>query len=231
MDRKLYDLAAADPACRFSQHCWRVRLALYHKGLDYDAEPWRFTDKEAIAFAGTQKVPVLVDGERVIHDSWEILGYLQDTYAQGPSLFGGPDARAQVAFFRHWTERVVHAGLAPMIVRDIWARLHERDQAYFRETREARFGRTLEALAEETPQRLPAFREALAPLRATVEAQAFVAGDARACPTSSSTRPCSGCAAARGSSCSSPMTPWRPGSRAWTRPSPAPERAALRRRP
>lgn len=182
MNRKLYELAAADPDCRFSQHCWRVRLALYHKGLDCETAPWRFTEKDAIAFAGTQKVPVLVDGERVIHDSWVILDYLDESYPDAPSLFGGPDARAQAAFFRHWTERIVHAGLAPMIVRDIWARLHEKDQAYFRETREARFGRTLEELAAETPQRLPAFREALTPLRATVEEQAFIAGDAPRVP-------------------------------------------------
>lgn len=182
MSRILYELAAADERCRFSQHCWRVRLALFAKGLDYSARPWRFTEKDEIAFAGTKKVPVLVDGERVVHDSWDILGYLEDSYPEGPTLFGGSDARAQTAFFRHWTERVVHAGLAPMIVRDIWARLHDKDRDYFRETREARFGRTLEELAEETPQRLPAFRDALAPLRATVEAQPFVAGEAPRVP-------------------------------------------------
>lgn len=174
---RLYDLAAADEDCRFSQHCWRVRLALQRKGLDYETVPWRFTDKEAIAFAGTKTVPVMVDGEAVIHDSWAIMGYLEDTYPERPSLFGGPAARAQCLFFRHWTERVLHAGLAPMIVHAIHERLHPKDQAYFRRTREQRFGRTLEALAAERDQRLPAFRESLAPLRATLEQQAFVGGD------------------------------------------------------
>ena len=182
MTRILYELAAADEACRFSQHCWRVRLALFHKGLGFEGRPWRFTEKDELAFAGTQKVPVLVDGERVVHDSWSILEYLEDAYPDAPTLFGGPDARAQAAFFRHWTERVIHAGLGPIIMRDIWARLHEKDQAYFRETREARFGRTLEQLAEEIPQRLPAFRDSLAPLRATVEGQPFLAGEAPRVP-------------------------------------------------
>jgi glutathione S-transferase len=182
MARQLYELAGADPGCRFSQHCWRVRLALARKGLVCERIPWRFTEKSSISFAGTDKVPVLVDGERVVTDSWRILQYLEDAYPDGAPLFGGADARAEAAFFRHWTERVVHAGLGPIIMRDIWARLHEKDQPYFRETREARFGKTLEALAEEIPERLPAFRDSLAPLRATVEAQPFLAGDAPRVP-------------------------------------------------
>lgn len=177
MTIRLYDLAGADADCRFSQHCWRVRLALQRKGLEYETVPWRFTEKEAIEFAGTKKVPVIVDGETVVHDSWAIMGYLEDTYPERPSLFGGAAARAQCLFFRHWTERVLHAGLAPMIVRAIHDRLHGKDREYFRRTREQRFGRTLEELDAEREQRLPAFRESLAPLRATVGQQPFVAGD------------------------------------------------------
>jgi len=176
MARILYELAGADEHCRFSQHCWRVRLALHRKGLDYEGRPWRFTEKDEIAFAGTTKVPVLVDGDRTIHDSWSILEYLEDNYPQGPTLFGGPDARAEVAFFRHWTERVVHAGLGPMIVHAIWERLHDKDREYFRRTREERFGKTLEELEAERPERIGAFRQSLAPLRATLEGQPYIAG-------------------------------------------------------
>jgi hypothetical protein len=47
----LYDLAGADPARRFSPYCWRVRLAIEHKGLSVETIPWRFTDKDVIAFS------------------------------------------------------------------------------------------------------------------------------------------------------------------------------------
>ena len=177
MTMKLYELAGADASCRFSQHCWRVRLVLHHKGLAWESVPWRFTEKDAIAFAGTQKVPVLVDGDQVVHDSWTIVQYLEDTYPDTPSVFGDRVARAEAAFFRHWTERVVQAGMAPMIIHPIYERLHEKDKSYFRETREKRFGRSLEEVARESEDRLPAFRESLAPLRATVEQQSFVAGE------------------------------------------------------
>ncbi len=65
----LYDLAGADPTRRFSPYCWRIRLALLHKGLPFETIPWRFTDKPVIAFAGSDKVPVLVDGDKILHDS------------------------------------------------------------------------------------------------------------------------------------------------------------------
>ncbi len=177
MTRILYDLAAADPACRFSPHCWRVRLAMAHKGLDFTTRPCRFTDKDEIAFAETDKLPVLVDGDRVVTDSWAILEYLADTYRDGPALFGAAEARAQARFFRAWTDIVVQAGVAPMIVRDIHERLDAADQVYFRESREARFGQTLEALEGERPERLPAWRQSLEPLRRTVAHQSYIAGD------------------------------------------------------
>jgi glutathione S-transferase len=52
MALKMWDLAAAEDDRRFSPYCWRVRLALAHKGLQAETIPWRFTEKEAIAFSG-----------------------------------------------------------------------------------------------------------------------------------------------------------------------------------
>ena len=85
---QLYDLAGAQPERRFSPYCWRIKLALAHKGVAFDAIPWRFTDKDVIAFSGQGRVPVLVDADRVVFNSWTIATYLEDGYP-GPSLFGG----------------------------------------------------------------------------------------------------------------------------------------------
>ncbi|MDE1903950.1 MAG: glutathione S-transferase N-terminal domain-containing protein, partial [Alphaproteobacteria bacterium] len=38
---KLFDLAGADDDRRFSPYCWRVKLALAHKGLPVETVPWR----------------------------------------------------------------------------------------------------------------------------------------------------------------------------------------------
>ena len=72
MGMQLYDLAGADLERRFSPYCWRIKLALMHKGLPFDTIPWRFTEKKAIAFSGQGRVPVLIDGDQVVFDSWKI---------------------------------------------------------------------------------------------------------------------------------------------------------------
>jgi glutathione S-transferase len=65
-----------------------------HKGLSFDSIPWRFTDDDAIAFSGQGRVPMLLDGDRVVFDSWAIATYLDDAYADRPSLFRGAGGHA-----------------------------------------------------------------------------------------------------------------------------------------
>ncbi|MBV9522388.1 MAG: glutathione S-transferase N-terminal domain-containing protein, partial [Alphaproteobacteria bacterium] len=86
MTMTMYDLAGAESDRRFSPFCWRTRMALAHKGLEVEARPWRFTDKDALAFSGQGKVPVLVDGDKTIVDSGTIAEYLDTAYPQRPAL-------------------------------------------------------------------------------------------------------------------------------------------------
>jgi glutathione S-transferase len=136
MARKLYDLAGADSNRRFSPYCWRTKLALAHKGLDVETIPWRFTDRDAIAFSGQARVPVLVDGDQVVFDSWTIANYLEDAYPDRPSLFGGAGGRAVARFVNSWADTVQLGGMIRALVADIHAHVHETDRAYFRESRE-----------------------------------------------------------------------------------------------
>jgi glutathione S-transferase len=175
---KLFDLAGAEADRRFSPYCWRIQMALAHKGLEVETIPWRFTEKEAIAPAGKQgRVPVLVDGERWIGESWVIAEYLEDRYPDRPSLFGGPAGRALSRFYQSWTDAILHAALFRPLVLDIWRHVHEKDRDYFRKSREERLGTTLEAAAADREARLPALRETLAPVRLTVRAQPFLGGE------------------------------------------------------
>ena len=86
MNIRLYDLAGDEDDRRFSPHCWRVKMALAHKGLEFEALPWRFTEKSAIAFSGQGAVPVLIDGEHTVVDSWRIALYLDEAYLDRPKL-------------------------------------------------------------------------------------------------------------------------------------------------
>ena len=96
---KLFDLAGSDPERRFSPYCWRIKMSLAHKGLAVEAIAWRFTEKAVLAPTGQGKVPVLVDGERWLHESWLIAQYLEDAYSEAPSLFGGSAGRALCRHF------------------------------------------------------------------------------------------------------------------------------------
>ena len=180
MTRKLYDLAGADLNRRFSPYCWRTKLALAHKGIEVETIPWRFTEKDVIAFSGQGRVPVLIDGDTVVFDSWTIANYLEDIYPDRPSLFGGAGGRALARFVNSWADTVQLAGMIRLVVADIHAHVHEKDRGYFRESREKRFGAALEQVAADREQRLPAFRQSLDPLRLTLRAQPYLAGDAPA---------------------------------------------------
>lgn len=180
MSRTLYDLAGEDPACRFSPFCWRSRMALAHKGLDVEAVPWRFTEAGRLGFSGQGKVPVLVDGERVVADSWAIACWLEDRYPGRPSLFEGEGGRAVSRFVNAWADGVLHPHVARMVVADIPSLLAPADRAYFRESREERFGMPLERVSADRDDRVAAFRRELHPLRATLAAQPWLGGDAPA---------------------------------------------------
>jgi len=176
----LYDLAGAEPDRRFSPFCWRTKMALAHKGLEVETIPWRFTEKDRLPQPNQGRVPVIVDNDRVVHDSSAIAEYLETRYPDRPSLFGDERARALTRFVQNWTETVLQPGLVGFVVLDICRHSAPEDQEYFRRSREERFGTTLEDVVKNREARLPAFRDSLAPLRRTVERQKFLAGAAPA---------------------------------------------------
>lgn len=180
MSIKMYELAGDTDDRLFSPYCWRIRMALAHKGLAHQTIAWRFTEKDAIAFSGQGAVPVLVDGEREVHDSWAIALYLDQTYPQRPALFEGAQARALAYVFKHWVERAIHPPLLRALMVELYAHLHARDRAYFRESREKRFGMTLEQFGADPKAAIAALRAALEPVRQSIAAQPFVCGTAPA---------------------------------------------------
>ena len=166
---------------RISPFSWRIRYAFAHKGLEPEVIPTRFADVDRIrALSGQHFVPIIEHDGQVVHDSWSIACHLEDHFPDRPTLFGGPAGRGAARLLNLWSDTVLLRSLRQQIYADfIWC-IDPDDRAYFRTSREAQLGMTLEAYSAGRDQTLPAFLEACAPLERTLSEQPFLAGDAPA---------------------------------------------------
>jgi glutathione S-transferase len=178
MTIRMYDLAAAEENRRFSPYCWRTKMALAHKGLECETIPWRFTEKQVIAAHGSERVPVIIDDGRGVNDSWTIANYLEDTYSERPSLFGGNGGRAAARFLNAWADNVINVAIAPIVVMDIFNHIARQDRDYFRSSREQRYGIKLENVCGNREARLTELRKLLEPMRLTLASQPYLGGEA-----------------------------------------------------
>ena len=163
---------------RISPFSWRIRYAFAHKGLDPRVVPTRFADVARIrGLSGQHMVPILEDDGIVVHDSWAIACHLEDRYPERPSLFGGETGRGAARLVNSWADLMLLRPLRQQIYADfIWC-IDPGDRAYFRDSREAQLGMTLEAYCAGRDAVLPALHEACAPLERTLSAQPYLGGD------------------------------------------------------
>jgi glutathione S-transferase len=165
---------------RYSLFSWRTRMALRHKGLEFDSTPVAMSDKAAIAFSGGKTVPIIKDGESVVRDSWRIAEYLEDKYAERPTLFGGAIGRGVTQAFNTWVDRAVVPAMMPVIVADVHQRVDPADEQYFRRQFEGFLKCTLEEARERAPQAQERLKRVLEPLEAALKRQPFFCGAAPA---------------------------------------------------
>jgi glutathione S-transferase len=75
--------------------CGAVSRRLRKLGIEHRVErvPYRRRDRpEVIELTGQSRVPLLIDGEEVVHDSRRILEYLDWRYGEGREERPGTDA-------------------------------------------------------------------------------------------------------------------------------------------
>jgi glutathione S-transferase len=162
---------------RPSPFSWRIRYALAHKGVDYEVRPVRFADVETVrAVSGQHFTPVLADGNRVVHETWDIACYLEERFPDRPSLFGGDTGCGMARFINAWSESQLGPPLRRVIYADFPAVLDIADREYFRTSRERQLGMSLEAACAHPAEKLAAFQQACTPLERTLSAQSFVCG-------------------------------------------------------
>lgn len=178
MTRKLYALCGTERTRPFSPHVWKIKLSLAHKGLDFDVMPVGFTEIPKLEQGVTKIVPLLRDGEKLVSDSFDIALYLEEAYPERPTLFGGEGGKAMARLVEGWSQMTLHPAIGRIAIMDIHDSLEPVDQAYFRQSREKRFGKPLEAVAEAGQADLETFSAKLEPLRHMLKFQPFIGGDA-----------------------------------------------------
>ncbi|CAN7395088.1 glutathione S-transferase family protein [Mesorhizobium caraganae] len=171
-----YELVGRDAARPFSPHCWKIAMALAHKGLGRSSLPTRFLDVPRVEGGISKTVPVIRDGERVLADSFAIALYLDETYPERPTLFAGDGGKAMARFIERWSQLTIHPYVTTAALLDIHAMQDDENAAYFRSSREQRFGKPLEAVTAARDAGLAGFRAALEPLRSMLSYQPFIGG-------------------------------------------------------
>ncbi len=176
MTIRLYDLALADSDVRLSPYCWTVKFALLHKGLDFETHAVPFADKSLYPDPEYGRVPVLVHDGEMVKDSPVITAYLDEKFPD-PPLIRSTDEADEVAQILDWQKSSLYPALAPILVPKILDFLPKADRDYFRTTREARFGKSLEEIRA-TPGAADKLRSVLQDLGARLGERKFFGGEA-----------------------------------------------------
>jgi glutathione S-transferase len=91
----------------FSTNVERVALALAHKGVGVewiDVDP---ADRSVVReISGQELVPVLVDGDLVLHDSPRILEHLEQRFPEPPLFPHEPARREELRSFLDWFNQI-----------------------------------------------------------------------------------------------------------------------------
>jgi glutathione S-transferase len=174
---KLYELCSADRKLRFSPHCWKIRLALAHKGLNPAYVPIGFTEIGKITPGPGTTLPILEDSEHVVHDSLTIADYLDENYPEAPPLFPDESSRSYAKFVEGWVNRVIHPLISQIVLLNIHGLISPEDQVYFRTSREKRNGKTLEDVVAQADVARAGLVKSLSLARHVLADQPFLAGD------------------------------------------------------
>lgn len=173
---RLFDLVL-DSGCTISPFVWRTKYAIRHKGFDLDLVPNGFTGIKELTGGRSERLPVIVDDDRWVIDSWKIAEYLDATYPDRPMLFSGDGMKVLTKFVDRWLWRTAIGVWIRCYILDYHDLSMSRDHAYVRESRERILGGKLEEMQAGREKRLPLVPPALEPLRSLLKETKWLGGD------------------------------------------------------
>ena len=172
---KLYDLCGKNNI-RFSPSCWTVKLCLMYKEIPFETIPVGFSEKYKIAFSNQKLVPIIVNNDNFICDSWNIIIWLDQNYINKP-LFINDSNKTFCYFLYHWTSKELLPELFKVIANEIPKILDGKDFDYFIKTREEYIKGPLSKLKPLVPGAIRSFRKSINPVRKILKYNHFISGE------------------------------------------------------
>lgn len=172
-----YDLITADGRT-LSPWCWHAKMAIAHKGIDIERRARIFTQKDELIAAGGKTYPCMIEDNGQVSDDSKIITDRVEELMPEPTLFpGGMASRTAYDFMHNYVQTVISPSVAKMIIADIPAVLDDADKGYFVESREARFGKTLEEVSASRDETREQFQKQLEPFRKALAKTGWISGD------------------------------------------------------
>ncbi|MFQ3361041.1 MAG: glutathione S-transferase N-terminal domain-containing protein [Alphaproteobacteria bacterium] len=171
----LYELSGKNDV-RFSPYCWRARMALNYKNLDFKTVPIKFTEKNLIEFSGQKLLPIMVDNDIVVTDSWNIACYLDKKYLGNKNLFMDAELNFD-HFVNQWADKMLNGAIIKIVINDITKHLDTKDKDYFIKSRSQRFGISPKDMADKSIDSLNQLYKYISFLNSILEKQEFISGD------------------------------------------------------
>jgi glutathione S-transferase len=168
---ELFELVNAK-GVSLSPFVWRIRCALALKELSWKSTKLGFTDPRK----GFKTFPALRHGQKLMDGSWVIASHLEQRFPKRESLFG-PGGEVHASMLAHWVDSQLLVVVFRTIVLDIHDCARAIDQAYFRQSREARVGDTLEATQARQRERGNQLKPLLEPARRQFGETPFLHGE------------------------------------------------------
>ena len=171
----LYDMSNS-AGVSASPYGYRIHEALHLLSLPYETELLSLS-QVVQKFSKTHKtVPVLVDGNREIGDSWVIATHLAENHDLDNLLFGGAQGYPLTCFITRWVDASIMGAVNRILVKDLHDSLHQADRASYRDKQETRYGQSLEALHLTRGDGLTDFQVNLYPARQAIKENPYLGG-------------------------------------------------------
>lgn len=176
---KLYELRGKNPDLIWSCNPWKSRMCLNLKGIEFESIPLTYLEIHSVLPEVLHKtegctVPVLVDNEMVIQDSFKIAQYLDENYP-GPSIFYGGLALQEFAY--NWMERAILFPLFKLTILDIADKLDEGSKEYFLTARTQMFGNLTQLTAVNRDENINYIQANLDYLLENLKTHKFISGE------------------------------------------------------